>query len=73
MATVQAQTDSPFVLRKRIPVQAVDVAVDNLNNIYLLTTNDQLKKFYPSGDSAAVYNDVLTTTTCGCTMRWSSN
>lgn len=58
IAAGNAQSDSPFLLRKRIPVQAVDITVDNLNNIYLLTANDQLKKFYPSGDSAAVYNDV---------------
>lgn len=58
IATAFAQSDSPFVLRKRIPVQAADITVDNLNNIYLITANDQLKKFYPSGDSAAVFNDV---------------
>jgi hypothetical protein len=53
-----AQQDSIFRLEKTIPVQAVDFTVDNLDNIYILTSTDQLKKLDANGDSAAVYNDV---------------
>ena len=51
-----AQQDSVFRLVRTIPVAAVDLAVDNLNNLYLLTPSDQLKKFNAQGDSVSVYN-----------------
>ena len=35
-----------------------DVYADNLNNIYLITAANQVKKVSDSGDSLAVYNDV---------------
>lgn len=40
------------------PGEIADAAIDNLNNVYILTATDQLKKFTPSGDSLAVYNNV---------------
>lgn len=53
-----AQQDSFFRLASTIPVKAVDFTVDNLDNIYILTSTDQLKKLNSNGDSIAVYNDV---------------
>ena len=35
-----------------------DFTIDNLGNIYLLTTTNQVKKLNAKGDSIAVYNDV---------------
>ncbi|HEY1114127.1 MAG TPA: hypothetical protein VGE66_11230 [Chitinophagaceae bacterium] len=52
----RAQGDSVFRLLRTIPVTAVDMAVDNLNNLYLLTPSDQLKKYNAQGDSVSVYN-----------------
>lgn len=51
-----AQQDSVFRLVRTIPVAAVEMAVDNLNNLYLLTPTDQLKKYNAQGDSVSVYN-----------------
>jgi hypothetical protein len=53
-----SQNDSVFHLYKTFPVKAVDLTVDNLDNIYILTSTDQLKKLGPDGDSIAVYNDI---------------
>jgi hypothetical protein len=53
-----AQVDTFFRFEKTIPVHAVDFTVDNLDNIYILTKTDQLKKLNTNGDSIAVYNDV---------------
>ena len=35
-----------------------DFAVDNMDNIYLVQSGNQIKKTNPKGDSIAVYNDV---------------
>ena len=53
-----AQQDTDFVLTKTIPGDIVNFAVDNLGNIYVLSSGNQLKKISPAGDSLAVYNDV---------------
>ncbi len=53
-----AQSDSTYKLIKTIQTEAVNIAVDNLDNIYLLTQTNQLKKLTFNGDSIAVYNDV---------------
>lgn len=52
-----AQADSTFQLVRSIKVEASDIAVDNLNNIYVLTNTDQLKKYSAAGDSLSVYNE----------------
>ena len=36
----------------------VDFSVDNLGNIYVINSDNQLKKLSPRGDSLAVFNDV---------------
>jgi hypothetical protein len=55
---VNAQTDSIYSLTKRIQGDIVDFAVDNLGYIYLVNSDNQVKKLSPNGDSMAVYNDV---------------
>lgn len=43
---------------KTFQLQIADLAVDNLDNLYILTTTDQLKKYNAEGDSVSAYNDV---------------
>lgn len=47
-----------FQLSLTISQDIVDFTVDNLGNIYLLNSDNQLKKLGPKGDSLAVFNDV---------------
>jgi hypothetical protein len=53
-----AQSDSAFTFLKTIKGDFVDFTVDNLDNIYLITSTNQLKKIHGNGDSAGVFNDV---------------
>jgi hypothetical protein len=55
---VPAQEDSSFRLLKIMKGDIVDFTVDNLDNIYVLNSRNQVKKFNVNGDSVAVYNDV---------------
>jgi len=57
-ASAQKQTDSAFILTKTFTGDIVDVYLDNLDNIYLISSTGQLKKLSPAGDSLAVYNQV---------------
>lgn len=43
---------------KNLPGNYVSFSVDNLDNIYLLTATNQLKKLNSNGDSVSVFNDV---------------
>src|SRR5215467_5322908 len=52
------QQDTSFYLAKEIYADVSDFSVDNLGNIYLLNSGNQLKKLNQNGDSLAVYNDV---------------
>ena len=54
----QAQSDSAFQFIKTIKGDFTYFNVDNLDNVYLLTKNNQLKKLNENGDSLAVFNDV---------------
>lgn len=54
----QAQNDSSFQFLKTIKGDFTYFNVDNLDNIYLITKNNQLKKLNVNGDSVAVFNDV---------------
>ncbi len=56
--TMRAQPDSTFALSKVIKGDIVDFSVDNLGNIYTLSSDNRLKKLNANGDSIAVYNDV---------------
>jgi hypothetical protein len=53
-----AQTDSSFQLVKTIKGDIASFTVDNLDNIYILNSRNQVKKLNANGDSIAVYNDV---------------
>lgn len=56
--TTQAQNDSSFQFIKSIKGDISYFNVDNLDNLYLITSNNQLKKLDANGDSVAVFNDV---------------
>ena len=47
-----------FVRSLTVAQDIVDFSVDNLGNIYVLNSDNQLKKLSPRGDSLAVFNDV---------------
>lgn len=52
------QDDSSFLLIRTIKGDIVDFTVDDLNNIYIINSKNQVKKLNADGDSIAVYNDV---------------
>jgi hypothetical protein len=54
----RAQQDTTFRLERTVKGDIIDFTVDNLDNIYILTSRNQIKKFNANGDSVAVYNDV---------------
>ncbi len=54
---VEAQQDSLFRLVRTIPLVAADIAVDNLQNLYILTGTGQIKKYNAKGDSTGIYNE----------------
>jgi len=53
-----AQTDTSFQLVKKIKGDIVAFAADNLDNLYLLNSSDQLKKINEKGDSVAIFNNI---------------
>ncbi len=53
-----AQEDSAFKFIKTIKGNFTGFSVDNLDNLYLINTENQLKKINNNGDSAGVFNDV---------------
>lgn len=53
-----AQQDSSFLLLRTYRGNIADAAMDNLDNIYIVSSTGQIKKFNASGDSVAVYNQV---------------
>src|SRR5436190_2984571 len=55
---LKAQSDSAFKLIKIISGDIVDFTVDNLDNIYILNSRNQIKKLNANGDSVAVFNDI---------------
>ncbi len=57
-ASAKAQEDSVFKFVKTIPGNFTYFAVDNLDNLYLVNQNNQLKKLNSRGDSLSVFNDV---------------
>jgi hypothetical protein len=50
--------DSIPQMARFIPGNYVDFQVDNLGNIFMLTPDNQLKKYSAAGDSLGVFNDV---------------
>lgn len=53
-----AQSDTSFRLIKKIKGKFSYLNVDNLDNIYVITQTNQLKKINANGDSLAIFNDV---------------
>jgi len=51
--------DSSFLLVRTYYGDIIDAAIDNLDNLYIISSTGQIKKFNPAGDSAAVYNQVI--------------
>lgn len=43
---------------RNVPGNYISFSVDNLDNIYLLSATNQLKKLNSSGDSVSVFNDI---------------
>jgi hypothetical protein len=52
----QKQTSDSFVLLKTYIGNVVDVAMDNLDNLYIVSSTGQIKKLNAAGDSVGVYN-----------------
>jgi hypothetical protein len=57
-ATTFAQNDSSFVLVGSYKGDVVDAALDNLDNLYVISSTGQIKKYNAAGDSIAVYNQL---------------
>jgi hypothetical protein len=53
-----AQEDTTFRHIKTITGDIVDFTVDNLDNIYILNSRNQIKKLDANGDSVAIFNNV---------------
>lgn len=55
-----AQDDSLFRFLKKIDYPISSFAVDNLGELYIINTDNQLKKYDENGDSVGVFNQVTT-------------
>ncbi len=51
-------SDSSFVLLKTYSGDIADAALDHLDNLYIISSSGQIRKFAANGDSVAVYNQV---------------
>lgn len=51
-----AQTDSSFSLLRSYKGDIADAALDNLGNLYIVSSTGQIKKINEAGDSVGVYN-----------------
>ncbi len=54
----QAQTDTSFRLLRTLQGDIVHFTIDNLDNIYVLNSQNQVKKYNANGDSVAIFNDI---------------
>jgi hypothetical protein len=52
------QADTSFRLIKTIKGDIIQFTIDNLDNIYVLNSQNQVKKYNATGDSVAIFNDV---------------
>ncbi len=53
-----SQTDTSFQLLRVLKGDIVDFTVDNLDNIYVLNSRNQIRKYNANGDSVAIFNNV---------------
>lgn len=54
----QNTTPDSFILIKTMKADVVDVAMDNFDNLYIVSGKGQIKKFNAAGDSVGIYNQV---------------
>ena len=54
----KAQSDSTFVLLKTLNFPVTSFTVDNIGELYIITPDNQLKKYNEKGDSVGVFNQV---------------
>jgi hypothetical protein len=52
------EQDTSFHLLGMVRGDITEFTIDNLDNIYILNSRNQVKKYNSNGDSVAVYNDV---------------
>ena len=57
-STLYAQDDSLFRFLKKIEYPISSFTVDNLGELYIINTDNQLKKYDEKGDSVGVFNQV---------------
>jgi hypothetical protein len=55
---VFSQSDTAFTLIRVIKGDIIEFTVDDLDNVYTLSSRNQVKKYNANGDSVAVFNDV---------------
>lgn len=55
---IKAQDDSLFMLIKKINFPVYSFSVDNIGGLYVITSDNQLKKYDDKGDSVGVFNQV---------------
>lgn len=55
---VTAQEDTSFQLLRVMKGDIASFTVDNLDNLYVLNSRNQVKKYNINGDSVAVFNDI---------------
>jgi len=55
---IKAQNDSLFKLIKKINFPVYSFSVDNIGGLYVITSDNQLKKYNDKGDSVGVFNQV---------------
>jgi len=55
---IKAQDDSLFKAIKKIDFPVYSFSVDNIGGLYLITSDNQLKKYNENGDSVGVFNQV---------------
>jgi len=58
LSSSRAQSVASFKLIKMVNGDIVDFTVDNLDNIYILNSRNQIKKLNANGDSVAVFNNI---------------
>lgn len=56
--SVYSQTDTSFQLLRIMKGDIVEFTVDNLDNIYILNSRNQIRKYNANGDSVAIFNNV---------------
>lgn len=56
ICVAQKQASDSFVLIKTYTGNIADIAMDNLDNLYIISSGGQIKKLNAAGDSVGIYN-----------------